>query len=163
MINKPDTNNTIPVKIEYAFVSDIDFFKTNVNEIISLDFKIGKDWVNFDSTLLSFNVKSNIKISKYGGIYQSQIKFKLGGDNLQLINQITKIINASLLFKITYSNSDEKILGTKKKPCFVALESENKINNHYSFSVNHNDIFRYLNLIEIDSSYSTAYSYSYEA
>jgi len=137
MIVKSEENNSIPVKIEYAFVEDFSAFVIQKNKAVG-SLNLGKDWQQFDSTLFSFRIKEITKNSAYGSITKSTIEFSLTGDNLELNSDIISLLNAKLIFRITYNGGLQKTLGTLKKPCYISFDNINELlpNNKFTTTSN---------------------------
>jgi len=162
MITKPDDNNTIPVGIQYTKTESLALFYAQKNSAY-LEFNQGESWADFDSTKFTIKINSELKQSTYGAVPKSSIDFNLGGDNKELLSQLQSLVNAKLIFKVKLSDGQEKILGTKNKPCFLNISSQNTINNTYTFSTETKDIFRYPDLEDIPSGFTTGFSIGFRA
>jgi len=162
MITKTEENNTIPVKIQYAYANDISEFFVKRNQCFIV-FSEGNNWIDFDSTSQTININTELKNTMYGVVPTSSIVFDIGGEDYSFMNEIYNLFNIGILFKVILNDGQEKILGTKLKPCYLNMKTVNQMNSIHSFSIQHNDIFRYNNLEDYPAGFSTGFSIGYNA
>ncbi len=162
MIYQPNINNTIPVSLEYAIISDVDICYTKNNSAI-VAFYTGKSWNKFYSTLYSFKIIENLSSSKFGIIPESEVEFSLGGNSAELVDQITTILNSKLIIKLKYADTSEKIIGTKNKPCMVSLKTNNEMNPYKYFKIIQKDILRFLNLTDYPAGFTAGFSIGFNS
>ncbi len=145
MAIKQQNNNDIAIRLEYAYCNDISSYNIDFEtDIVELNFYENKNWEQFNFSLFSLITKETLEISKYGLLPKSLLEFSLSGNNNELTNEISKLINTKLIFKITYSSGLQKILGSIKKPCFLSIISEHDFLANNVFSVKTNQQFKYL-------------------
>lgn len=143
MITKLNNNNSIPVKIEYILANDI---LTSVidNNKITIVLKIGASWKEIENTLFSQKIKENQNITKFGAIPNFSFEFSIPGDTQEQNEKFLSLLNARLIFMLTFADGLVKILGNKNKPCYVSFDSTNEMLPETKISIQSNQKTLYL-------------------
>ena len=162
MVQKPEINQTIPLKIQYLKIENAaQIFILKDKALIEL--KEEEEWQDFDNSKLTFSLYSNLDSSNSGLRPLSGIQFSIPGDNQSLNSQLLELANAKLIFKITLADGQEQLLGTQNKPCFISIFSKNQMNATRLIKIETKDIFRYLVLEEVPAGFSSGFSLGFNS
>lgn len=137
--------NLIPVicKIEYQQSRNIDSITKNEDRFKrSVTMVAGFNWVEIYFSPGTAKFEEKTKRGKAGPLYNQKLTFKFPGEDDDKTEGINDLINIPVIFKLTYNNSNSKILGSLDNPV--------KIDHDYSSD---NKATQYDFIIDRDSSH----------